>query len=99
MVTRGVQIALRLLPGGGVLESSQGLPPAPGDAQAIMAVQLARFFDSATDYPDAVLAMLRRSLAGAPADHRARFYNQVRACRRRPQVYSLPPPHALTPNP
>lgn len=79
-------LAIRLLPSGNALEQSAGFVPGRANFQAAAAVQLARFLDSDTDYTEQQLSILQRLLGAPPSDSLSRFFNEVRACRRRPQV-------------
>ena len=79
-------IAIRLLPSGRELEHSSGFQPGPAKFQAAAAAQLSRFLDCATDYTSKDLSVLQRLLGAAPAETRYRFFNELRACKRRAQV-------------
>lgn len=79
-------LAIRLLPSGRNLETSVGFVAGRARFQADAAAQLARFLDSDTEYSDRQLGILQRLLGASSPDSISRFFNEVRACRRRPQV-------------
>ena len=81
----GAELGLRLAaPGGGgaLLEATGGYRPAEL-FQAATATQCFRFVDSQMDFEDHEASLLLRALQSSPREHRADFFERVRAVRRR----------------
>ena len=57
----------------------------PEEYQERIAVACHKFIDCETSFTDMELGMLLRSLQQNGVDDRARFFDDVRACRRRPE--------------
>ena len=82
------ELGLRLAaPGGGgaLLEATAGYRPAEL-FQAATATQCFRFLDSQMDFEDHEVSLLLRALQSSPREHRAAFFESVKAVRRRPRV-------------
>ena len=88
--TPALALALRVLPHGfrpvgqclGYASAARPLPP----RQALAAQQCYRFLNSEIGYSPRELLALLRALQRVPSRERARFWLDVRRCRRRPQT-------------
>ena len=80
---QGAGIALRTTKG--LLDESTGFAR-PGSYQLDTARLCYQFVDCKMSFEESELNMLLRALQGSPCAARLAFFNDVRACRRRPQI-------------